>query len=197
MKIQPLYLFVVLVLVGITSAFLFLSVSYFLTTYGTSFNNFKLPVVFHANTVIILFSGYSMMQTQKAALWDDWNGYKNGLLVTSFLGLAFTLFQFVGWQQLMDQKVLLTNNVAAAYLYVISGLHIIHLLVGIGLLFWFLYEAWNTETDQVKLLLLETNPMWKTRMKSLALYWNFVDILWLYLYIFFVVNIYLLTKVNL
>gem|GEM_PF-4290111 len=54
-----------LVLVGITSAFLFLTVGYFLTTYGTTFNSFKLPVIFHANTIIILVSSYARRKPAK------------------------------------------------------------------------------------------------------------------------------------
>ena len=71
LKYHPLRMLTYLVLVGICSAFLFLSVSYFATTFGTNFNKFKLPFLFHANTIIILVSSYTIGQTRKAVLVDD------------------------------------------------------------------------------------------------------------------------------
>ena len=92
LKYNPARIFTYLGLVGITSAFLFLSVSYFATTIGTHFNNFKLPLLFHANTIIILVSSYCIAQTRKAMLRDDWNGYLNGLLVTGGFGRGVSDF---------------------------------------------------------------------------------------------------------
>ncbi|MFN8288080.1 MAG: cytochrome c oxidase subunit 3 [Chitinophagales bacterium] len=195
-KYHPLRIFTFLVLMGISSAFLFLSVSYFLTTLGTGFNNFQLPLIFHANTIIILVSSYSMGQTRKAILADDWKGYSNGLLVTAALGIAFTVFQIVGWQQLIANGVKLSNNVAGAYLYVISGLHLVHLVVGIVILGWFLVRSLESRNDQVKALLFEIDPFSKMRVNLLSLYWHFVDGLWIYLYLFFLANIYVATHAH-
>lgn len=193
-KYHPLRIFTLLILAGITSAFLFLSVSYFLTTFGTNYNHFQLPVLFHANTIIILVSSYSMAQTRKAILSDDWTGYTQGLIVTAALAVAFTVFQIIGWQQLINSGINLQSNVAGAYLYIISGLHLVHLVVGILLLGWFLVRAIEHRSDQVKALLFEVDPFSKMRVSLLATYWHFVDGLWVYLYLFFVLNVYVFTK---
>lgn len=195
-KYHPVRIFTLLALAGITSAFLFLSVSYFLTTFGTSYNRFQLPLLFHANTIIILVSSYSMAQTRKAIFADDWVGYTQGLIVTALLAVAFTIFQVIGWQELIQNGVKLQNNVAGAYLYIISGLHLAHLVVGIALLGWFLLRALEHRSDQVKALLFEVDPFSKMRVSLLATYWHFVDGLWVYLYLFFVLNVYVFTKGN-
>lgn len=179
-----------LVLVGITSAFLFLTVGYFLTTYGTAFNSFKLPVIFHANTIIILISSYAMAQTRKAIYTDDTQGYINGLLITAGIGIAFTWFQVMGWSEM---GIKFNGNIAATYLYVISGLHLLHLLVGISLLVKFAFNAVEMRTDPVKMLMFEANPINKLNVSLLATYWHFVDGLWLYVYLFFVFVIYVVT----
>lgn len=191
LRYHPLRIITYLVLMGISSAFLFLSVSYFLTTFGTDFNRFQLPLIFHANTIIILVSSYSIGQTKKAIMADDWKGYSNGLLVTAGLGIAFTVFQIIGWKELISSGILLQNNVAAAYLYVISGLHLIHLAVGLGILGWFMIRSLESRNDQVKALLFEIDPFSKMRVSLLCTYWHFVDGLWIYLYVFFLLNIYL------
>jgi len=196
LKYHPMRLFVYLGLVGISSAFLFLSISYFLTTFGTNFNHFRLPLLFHANTIIILASSYTIMQTRKAIMADDWQGYTNGLLITLGLGVAFVVFQLMGWQELVKGGINFTNNIAGTYLYVISGLHLIHLLTGILLLGYFLLRALEAKNDAVKTLLFESDPFCKMKVDVLCTYWHFVDGLWVYLYLFFVVNIYVFTKGN-
>ena len=185
-------IFTYLILLGICSAFLFISISYFATTVGTKFNNFKLPLLFHANTIIILVSSYTMAQARKAINNDDTKGYLNGLLVTTGLSLAFTFFQITAWQELHASGIVLKNNIAGAYLYVISGLHLVHLLAGVVVLLWFALKALDKRNDAVKLLLFEADPFTKMRVDLLTTYWHFVDGLWIYIYLFFVFNIYVL-----
>ena len=192
LKYHPMRIFTYLILVGICSAFLFISISYFATTVGTNFNNFKLPLLFHANTIIILVSSYTMAQARKAINNDDTKGYLNGLLVTTGLSLAFTFFQITAWQELHASGIVLKNNIAGAYLYVISGLHLVHLLAGVVVLLWFALKALDKRNDAVKLLLFEADPFTKMRVDLLTTYWHFVDGLWIYIYLFFVFNIYVL-----
>jgi cytochrome c oxidase subunit 3 len=135
-----------------------------------------------------------MSQTRKAALIDDWNGYLTGLLVTSALGIAFTVFQVIGWNELINSGIVLSNNIAGAYLYVMSGLHIAHLLVGVALLIWFAFNAYDTRNDVVKRLLFESDPFSKMKVNLLCTYWHFVDGLWVYMYLFFLLNIYVLGR---
>ena len=195
LKYHPMRIFTYLALVGVSSAFLFLSISYFATTIGTNFNNFKLPLLFHANSIIILVSSYTIHQTRKAIIADDWNAYTLGLLVTAGLGVAFTAFQIIGWQELLKGGIKLNNNIAGAYLYVISGLHLAHLLVGVVALVWFSLQALDKRNDPVKLLLFESDPFSKMKVELLCTYWHFVDALWLYIYLFFVLNIYVFTGI--
>lgn len=178
-----------LAMIGITSAFLMLTVSYFFSTFGTPFNKLQLPFIFHANTIIILFSSYAVNQMRNAAWANDFDNLFTGLAATTGLGIAFTIFQFMGWVELSAQQIDL-HNIAGAHLYIITGLHVLHLLVGVVLLGLTAFHAWEMKTDAVKQLLFETDPMSKERIDMLATYWHFVDGLWVYLYLFFVVMIY-------
>ena len=191
LKYHPMRIFTYMLLAGICSAFLFISISYFATTFGTNFNNFKLPLLFHANTIIILVSSYSISQARKAMMNDDAKGYLTGLLVTTGLSIAFTFFQVTAWMELYHSGINL-HNIAGAYLYVISGLHLAHLLVGVIILIWFALSALDKSNDAVKLLIFESDPFSKMKVDLLATYWHFVDVLWIYIYIFFIFNIYVL-----
>lgn len=190
LRYHPLRVMTLLMLGAVTSVFLFLTSAYLQTTYGRGFHHFALPAIFHANTILILMSSYSMHQTRKAMLDNDHAAYRSGLWVTCGLGLAFTLFQIFGWRDLLANRITLTNNIAGAYLYVISGLHLLHLLVGVALLAFFLYRSYAN--DEVQSLLFDTDPFVQLRVRMLTLYWHFVDGLWIYLYLFFLLNIYVL-----
>jgi cytochrome c oxidase subunit 3 len=186
--------FTYLIILGITSAFVTLLFCYFATTAGTVWNQFKLPQIFHANTVIILISSYTVMQMRQANLRDDHRAYRQALLMTALLGLAFTTFQIIGWTELLSHGVGFYRNISGTYLYLISGLHLAHLLVGVGFLLWFLYKAYVIDGDAYASLLFETDPVEKLKVEMLGIYWHFVDGLWLVLYISFLIALYVLPR---
>ncbi|MBL0309510.1 MAG: heme-copper oxidase subunit III [Bacteroidetes bacterium] len=192
-KYHPVRMFTYLLLIGITSSFLFLSLAYIMTTLRTGYPHFQLPLIFHANTVIILVSSYTLSQTRKANLAGDEKGYFNGLLVTFGLALAFALFQIIGWKELSANGIGLTNQIAGTYIYVMSGFHLVHLLFGLLALGYFLFKAFKQNRDPVKALLFETDPFSKVKVQMLCLYWHFLDGLWVYLYLFFLFNMYVLS----
>ena len=194
LRYHPVRVFTYLIIAGITSAFPTLVFCYFATTAGTVWNQFHLPQIFHANTVIILISSYTVVQMRHANLRDDHKAYKQSLLVTALLGLAFTAFQIVGWSELLSHGVSFRRNISGTYLYLISGLHLLHLLAGVGFLLYFLYRAYVVEGDAYKSLLFETDPVQKLKVEMLGVYWHFVDGLWLFLYVSFLVALYVLPR---
>ncbi|MCS6818323.1 MAG: cytochrome c oxidase subunit 3 [Chitinophagales bacterium] len=186
LRYHPLEIVTYILLGGISVVFFTLSLSYFMTAWNSGITILNLPLLFHANTVIILVSSYCMHQTKLANERNDHKAFSNGLIVTASLGIAFAFFQVLAWQELVNSGIRLTNNVAGAYLYVISGLHLAHLLVGIVLMGIFWLKAKEVEHNPVAELLFETDPMSKIKINLLSLYWHFVDGLWVYLYLFFV-----------
>jgi len=192
LRYHPVRVFTYLILLGISSAFLTLVFCYFATTAGSVWNKFTLPHIFHANTIIILVSSYTVWQMRRANLRDDHAGYKSALLITGLLGMAFTIFQIIRWTELLSSGVSFHNNISGSYLYLISGLHLLHLLVGVGFLLWFLVKAFIADQDAYKALIFETDPVSKLKIEMMGLYWHFVDGLWIFLYLCFIVALYLL-----
>lgn len=192
LRYHPVRVFTYLIIAGISSAFLTLVFCYFATTAGSVWNRFTLPQIFHANTVIILVSSYTVWQMRRANMRDDHAGYKTALLITALLGVAFTVFQLIGWKELLAKGIGFQHNISGSYLYLISGLHLLHLLVGVGFLLWFLFRAYQVDRDAYSSLIFETDPVAKLRIEMMGLYWHFVDGLWLFLYACFIVALYLL-----
>lgn len=98
---------------------------------------------------------------------------KGWLLATTSLGVAFLLGQLWAWRQLADQGIYLPSNPHSSFFYILTGVHGLHLLGGLGALVYLLTKAWG------KLLL----PAHENHLNLCATYWHFVGGLWLYLFL--------------
>ena len=56
--------------------------------------------------------------------------------------------------------------------FVMTGLHALHMIIGLGLFFWLFYGAYRGRFT----------PEWHTPVEIGGLYWHFVDIVWIYLF---------------
>ena len=102
--------------------------------------------------------------------------YRWMVVVTLVLGVAFLLMQTVGFSELWVKGITLTKNVSFSFLYVIVGLHALHLVGGIVALVILFAKAFNNKVRNYNILPLEV----------ISTYWHFVDALWIYLLIFLV-----------
>jgi cytochrome c oxidase subunit 3 len=84
--------------------------------------------------------------------------------------------------QRMDVR--LHNNTAGAFLYVITGVHLLHILGGLFLLVITLVNAVR-RTTYVDAFVYSVNPPNQLKLKLVTVYWHFVDALWVYLFLFF------------
>ncbi len=165
---------------SIVMMFAAMTSAYIVRQSGGNWLEFRMPDVFFYNTVVILLSSMT--------LHGAWIAFKKmktklyqGLLFASFiLGLGFILLQYEGWMQLVDTGIELTTNPSSSFLYVISGLHAAHVLGGVvAILIAFLVSIRDKH---------EVTPVRKLRLEMTAHYWHFVDALWLYLYVFLLVQ---------
>jgi cytochrome c oxidase subunit III len=110
-----------MVFAGLTSAFI-------LQSGNASWTIFKLPKAFYVSTILILISSYTMNKAVKAYKEKDRKAYKQAIIFTSILGLLFIASQIWGFQDLYRQRITLQNAVSNGFLYIISGLHIAHMV---------------------------------------------------------------------
>ena len=138
---------------------------------------FKLPDIFFFNTLVLLVSSATIHFSFRAFKAGNERMYKMLLLSTMFLGLAFIVLQYVGWAQMTAMGATITVNPSSSFIYVISGLHAAHILGGIGALIMAVVHAYY----------LPFNPTQRrrNRFELVVQYWHFVDLLWLYLIVFF------------
>lgn len=142
-----------------------------------------LPQVFWVSTVVIMLSSVSLHFANVAFKKDQFGQYRALLGGTLALGLVFVVMQATGWKQIADANLRSTERNATGFLYLISGLHLLHILVGIYYLAKAFFEALR-RTEYVESFVYSVNPPNQLKLKLYTTFWHFVDLLWLFLFAF-------------
>lgn len=139
--------------------------------------NYNLPTAFYISTVAVILSSITMAVAVRSFKQRKMPLHKNMVILTLLLGVAFTILQYIGFNELYAQ-LKWNNNVSLQFLGVIVSVHALHIIGGvIALLILFV----RTFSRKVK-------TYSATGLEIIATYWHFVDILWIYLFIFFLAN---------
>ncbi|MEO6682692.1 MAG: cytochrome c oxidase subunit 3 [Ginsengibacter sp.] len=138
--------------------------------------SFDLPLIFWYSTGVMILSSITIILSRKAFQNREMGAYIKWLITTLVLGLLFILMQYIGFTQLWDRGITLTRNVAFSFLYVIVGLHALHVLGGIVAMLFVFGKALNRKQKMYT----------STPIDLMNTYWHFVDLLWIYLLIFLV-----------
>lgn len=159
---------VVMMFAGLTSA-------YIVKRSQPSWTTFQMPLVFWYSTAVMLLSSLTIQQAVRAFKSREMKKYRSLLIVTAVLGLVFILMQWIGFSQLWSQGIVLKGSGAGQFLYIIFGLHALHVLGGIIALAVVLIRAFRGSRRNYNSVPVEIA----------ATYWHFVDLLWVYLFVFF------------
>lgn len=181
-----------LALGSITMMFAGLTSAYIVRMAQGNWRLFSLPVTFYISTAVILISSITMILGLKAFKAREMSRYRALVSTTLILGILFGILQSIGFYQLyhtpqalvlasgktiMD-TVRVSGNPSESFLFIIAGLHLVHILGGIVALAIVFFRAFSK-----KIKVYNT-----TGLEIVATYWHFVDVLWLYLFVFFLVN---------
>ncbi|MBL7766705.1 MAG: cytochrome c oxidase subunit 3 [Chitinophagaceae bacterium] len=143
---------------------------------------FTMPVGFWISTAVVMISSVTMHFSVKALQQRNMQAYKQWITLTAFLGVSFMILQFWGFYEMHHAGITLASNaegVSGSFIYVISSVHLAHMLGGvIALLIVFIRVRMRRHTKVYS----------STGLEILSTYWHFVDILWIYLFLFFFIN---------
>jgi cytochrome c oxidase subunit III len=188
---HPKNVMLMILLVGLSFLFLALTVSYVYTRVTMKVAPVKLPWLFLFNTFILLGSSYTMIAAKRKHLEDDTEGYILNLKRTMWLSGAFMLMQTVAWIWLFQNNINLKSSTTTGYLYVISFVHLAHVVAGLPWLYRFYRAAKKNMIDPVTVLIYFSDPEKRLKLRLLTIYWHFLDILWVYLVVFFAINYFI------
>jgi len=180
---EPLHF---LLWLGISSSVLIFTVIlgiYIVRKVGPSWQNTPLPGVFWLSTVVILLSSVSLHEAKDAFNKERFALYRTCLTITLLLGMAFMGMQGYGWLQMTEQGILMQDNPSAGFVYVLTGLHVVHILGGLVFMGILFREA-TKNRSYVDSFVYSVNPPNQLRVRLMTIYWHFVDVLWLFLFLF-------------
>jgi len=128
-----------------------------------------LPILW-VNTVVLVLSSLALEYARAHGSREDAAGARLGLGAATALGTAFLIGQVVAWRALAAAGIFMASSPHSAYFYLLTGMHGLHLTGGVGGLFYALWKV-HREPAAAQVVLGPT-----------AIYWHFVDVLWLYLF---------------
>jgi cytochrome c oxidase subunit 3 len=138
-----------------------------------------LPEVFTYSSVVLVASSLALFLAGRAFKNGNLSLQKLFLWITMGLGVVFGYLQFSAWSSLFQTgAALVNNNAAISMIYIVSGFHLLHILAGICFITACLWGAYSNATLSTR----------KYQMEATSIFWHFIDILWIYLYVFLLLN---------
>ena len=140
---------------------------------------FDIPAPFYGSTVILIFSSLTMYMGLKSARKNTLYHLKTCIIATFVLGLIFLYLQWKGWRALVSIGVYFSgNNTAGSFIYVLTGTHALHLISALIFILIILIRSFRKRIPIKNLVPIQVCNT----------YWHFLGGLWLYLFIFLLLN---------
>lgn len=177
-RIHPYKFNLWLGLAGIIMMFAGLTSAYIVKRSQPGWESFTLPLLFFFSTLVIIASSVTIQIALKAFKAHRMAQYRLFFAITALLGLLFIVLQVSGFIRLQEsgmKMIGIGSNPAYSFVLAIAGLHIIHVLGGVVAVLIVLSKAFGTVRRSYDSVPVEIT----------ATYWHFVDILWVYIFLFF------------
>jgi cytochrome c oxidase subunit III len=133
------------------------------------------PRILWLNTAVLIASSFTLSHARKLFKANDQQGFRHWWSVTTMLGVFFLVGQIIAWQQLRAAGLFLATNPSSSFFYVFTAAHGLHLLGGVLALTWILFRPTHRLTQG-------------TATEVAAMYWHFMDGLWVFLFLLFLLG---------
>ncbi|WP_372945191.1 heme-copper oxidase subunit III [Muriicola sp.] len=140
--------------------------------------DFSLPAAFYYSTAVIILSSLTYILARKSVKKEDQKSATAWLVGTLVLGIVFIVLQFAGFSEIIAQGYYFTgptSNITMSYIFLIAAVHILHVVAGIISLLVVLYQQMKGKYHPDDMLGIDLG----------ATFWHFLDLLWVYLVLFF------------
>ncbi|HEX8348740.1 MAG TPA: cytochrome c oxidase subunit 3 [Hymenobacter sp.] len=178
---HPKRVVLILLVFSIVMMFAAFTSAYIVRRDEGNWREFDLPMSLLFNTIVIALSSASMQWAFLSARKDEISRVKTGLGISLVLGLAFLVGQYLSFGDLIAGNTYFGGadaNPSGSFVYVIMGVHAFHLVTGLVFLAVVLKRALNYQVHSRSML----------SIGNATLYWHFLGGLWLYLYLFLLLN---------
>ena len=167
-----------LFIVSICMLFAGLTSAYIVKKSDGRWLQFDMPDMFLYSTLVLVLSSIAMHWTYLKAKDNSLKAVKIGITATAAIAVVFFYMQYLSWVKLVSQDVFLVGNPSGSFVYIFSGLHLAHLIGGLVFLLVVFLDTMNYKVHSKSMLAIE----------MCTTYWHFLGGLWIYLYLFLVMN---------
>lgn len=175
-KIHPHKFTLLVAIASIVMMFAGLTSAYIVKRSQANWEEVQTPLQFLYSTAAILASSLTIQMALRAFKQRAMAQYRLLMGITVVLGIAFVAFQWAGFRWMWASGVRFSGAGAGQFLYIIAGLHAVHVLGGIVALIIMFLQAFIGQRKNYSPVPVEV----------MATYWHFVDGLWLYLLVFLI-----------
>jgi cytochrome c oxidase subunit 3 len=140
--------------------------------------DYDLPQVFWLTSGIVILSSISLHWAYISAKKDNFIQLRLGMSLAMILGVCFLVGQWFSWIALVESEVFFVGNPAGSFLYVITGVHALHLISGLLFLIIVLISTFRYKVHSKAM----------DTMEMATTYWHFLGGLWIYLFMFLLLN---------
>jgi len=181
-KRNPYYMLLGLALLGSVIIFMFITLTW-ISRKGQINPPIKIPSIFSINTIVMVLSSITLWFSNREFDREHFVSYTQLLGLTLILAGVFSGGQLYGWHELQKNDFLLQNNMNAAFIYILSGLHLAHMLLGGGALVYLFSHALKN-ANYVDGFIESQNPTRLTQIKLTSIFWHFIGGIWILIYSF-------------
>jgi len=129
------------------------------------------PPILLVNSGVLLLSSVVLDFARRALKKRNRSRFNLCWTIATGLGILFLVGQAVAWRELAGEHIFIASSPSSSFFYVMTAAHAFHLLGGVAALVYV----------DVQALRLQLGPAKRTAIDVSAIYWHFLDVLWLYL----------------
>jgi cytochrome c oxidase subunit 3 len=170
------------VLAGVAMMFTALSSAYIVRSVSIDGSHdwqpIAMPPMLWLSTGTILLSSVTFSLAQRNLKSERREQYRYWLSVTGVLGVGFLVSQLLSWRELVAHGIYLSSNPHSSFFYLLTAVHGIHLIFGLLGLSYVLFKAWRKLNVERREFARRT-----AGSDAVAIYWHFMDGLWIYLFL--------------
>ena len=135
------------------------------------------PAILFVNTAVLLASSLALEMGRRTLKSGERSRFNLWWSIGTGLGLLFLFGQALAWRELKNAGIYVASNPSSSFFYVLTASHALHLLGGVTALVYVDIQA----------LRLSLGPAKRTAIDISAIFWHFLDGLWVYLMVLFYV----------
>ncbi len=168
---------VIVVLATVTMTFGALIAVFIIRSQSQQFwGHIRVPGILWATTAILLTSSATFEAGRRRLGQNDQRGFFRLNALTAGLGLLFLIGQIVAWFQIVHAGVVLARNPHSWFIFLFTGLHGLHIVVGLTGLAYLLVRTRDPASG----------PKYQSQTRAVAsgvaVFWHYLDFMWVLLF---------------